>query len=58
MSVKERLLEYLQEKYGITTQQELEEALARQEKLDITIFVADCGEANEANGGNEHGNEM
>lgn len=55
MSVKERLLEYLQEKYGITTQQELEEALARQEKLDIMIFVADCGEAN---GGNEHGNEM
>lgn len=55
MSVKERLLEYLQEKYGITTQQELEEALAKQEKLDITIFVADCGEANR---GNKNGNEM
>jgi len=55
MPLRERLLEYLRENFGITTQQELEEALTKQEKLDITIFVADYGEAN---GRNKHENEM
>lgn len=55
MPLRERLLEYLRENFGITTQQELEKALAKQEKLDITIFVADYGEVD---GGDEHGNEM
>lgn len=46
MQLKERLLEYLKEKFEIITQRELERALAKQERLDITIFVADYGEAN------------
>lgn len=39
MFVRERLLEYLEKNYGITTQQQLEEALAKQKKIDVTIFV-------------------
>lgn len=57
MFVRERLLEYLEKNYGITTQQQLEEALAKQKKIDITIFVEDQSELlGESGNGSEREN--
>ncbi len=40
MSVEERLIQYLEKKYGITTKEQLEEALAALPSFDISIFVS------------------
>lgn len=39
MTRTERLWKILREDYGITTRQQLDEAIAKLPKLDITIFV-------------------
>ncbi len=40
MSVEERLILFLEKKYGITTREQLEKALAGLPSFDISIFVS------------------
>ena len=43
MGLVERLRWILKEQYGIATDEELLAAMETQERMDIGIFVSDCG---------------
>ena len=46
MGTNERIAEILRKKYGITTLAQLNDALARQKKIDLSPFVSTDGLVN------------
>lgn len=49
MPSKEGLMKILEEQYGITSQKQLAEAILRQPKLDISVFVSKLPERKNMN---------